>query len=119
MNLIFKDAGDQGTGHQLDLVAMLDELESVKLLCDGTKRPVAILRVAVQHLRPAIGDVWADALLEAVDSIARSLVSIKDSAERADERGRRAMEAGETFLRLHKGMENTVRRLRRELKERN
>lgn len=109
MNLNFDDAGDTGTGHQLDLIALLDEIETIGLLADGTAEPLALIRIGAQRLRPAIGDAWADALLGAANSAGASVRKIREAADRADSRGRSAMRAGETFLRLHKRMEATVR----------
>lgn len=108
--LTFDEAADIATAHQIDLIALLDELNSVAMYADGAIVPATMIRIAARQLQPAIGKTWAKALEDAAVSIEAALHNAKDAALRADERGRSAMQAGETFLVHHKAMERAMRK---------
>lgn len=111
-HLTFGDTGDLATGQQIDMIALLDELQAITMYADGAAVPLTMIRIAARQLQPAIGPTWARALEEAVSSIETSLAKAKSAALRADGRGRAAMQAGETFLQHHKAMEAALRAAR-------
>lgn len=112
--LTFGNTGDLATNHQIDLIAALDELHAIAMYADGAAVPLTMIRIAARQLQPAIGPTWARALEEAVESIETSLAKAKSAALRADERGRAAMQAGDTFLQHHKAMEAALRAARKQ-----
>ena len=109
----WSDAAEDGTGHQLDLIALRDELEAIRLLADGAGPPTRLIAIAAVQLKPTIGVEWAKALEDAARTIGLALAKTVEAAARADERSQHAMQAGEHFLAYHKDMERDMRQARR------
>ena len=112
-NLTFPEAGENGAGHQLDLIAAQDDLRAIELYTDGAAVPLTMIRIAAHQLEPSIGSTWANALVDAAASVQRAIDNSRQAAQRAGIRTQAAMQAGEQFLAMHKEMEARVRELER------